>query len=215
MSTNRITKGTERSIIENMLDRNREALIETARGLSDADARRRLVASLTTPISLIKHAAAAERIWFQRFWAELDESECDGYSRRDEGTFAVADNESLTDVIAEFERASQRSRVIASRFDLDDTIDIPREGKRQHAMDPARHDPRVRQARRSRRHPPRTDRQPPSARAELVKIRHHQTHGHPNKRAYAEGFVARDRHGGLLIAFGEHLVYCCRRRRSS
>ena len=123
-----ITDGAERMIIENMLDLNREALIETARGLSEADARRRLVASLTTPVSLIKHAAAAERIWFQRFWAGLDESECDGYSRRDEGTFVVADDESLADVIAEFERASQRSREIVSRFDLDDTKDNPREG---------------------------------------------------------------------------------------
>ena len=95
MSTNRITNGTERALIENVLDRNREALIETARGLSDADARRRLVSSLTTPISLLKHAAAAERIWFQRFWAELDEAECDGYSRRDVGTFAVDDDESV------------------------------------------------------------------------------------------------------------------------
>lgn len=129
MSTNGITDGAERAIIENMLDRNRAALIETARGLSEADARRRLVASLTTPISLLKHAAAAERIWFQRFWAGLDESECDGYSRRDEGTFTVTDDESLADVIAEFERASRRSREIASRFDLDDTVDIPREGK--------------------------------------------------------------------------------------
>ncbi|WP_174189822.1 DinB family protein [Nocardia barduliensis] len=128
MSTNLITNGTERAIIENMLDRNREALIETVRGLSDADARRRLVASLTTPISLIKHAAAAERIWFQRFWAGLEESECDGYARRDEGTFAVTDDETLTDVIAEFERASRRSREIASRFDLDDTKHNPREG---------------------------------------------------------------------------------------
>ena len=128
MSTDRITNGAERVILENMLDRNREALIETARGLSEADARRRLVASLTTPISLVKHAAAAERIWFQRFWAGLDEAECDGYSRRDEGTFAVADDESLADVIAEFERASQRSRAIAARFDLDDTKDVPREG---------------------------------------------------------------------------------------
>jgi uncharacterized damage-inducible protein DinB len=116
-------------IIENMLDRNREALIDTVRGLSDADARRRLVTSLTTPISLIKHAAAAERIWFQRFWAGLDKVECDGYSNRDEDTFAVAEDESLVDVIAEFERASQRSREIASRFDLEDTLDIPGEGK--------------------------------------------------------------------------------------
>ncbi|MGW6424832.1 DinB family protein [Nocardia sp. NPDC055053] len=129
MSTYGITNGAERATIENMLDRNRAALIETARGLSEADARRRLVASLTTPISLLKHAAAAERIWFQRFWAGLDESECDGYSRRDEGTFTVTDDESLADVIAEFERASTRSREIASRFDLDDTLDIPREGK--------------------------------------------------------------------------------------
>ena len=129
MRTNPITDGFERSVIENMLDRNREALIDTVRGLSEADARQRLVTSLTTPISLIKHAAAAERIWFQRFWAGLDESECDGYSRRDEGTFAVADDESLTDVIAEFERASQRSRAIASGFALDATLVNPREGK--------------------------------------------------------------------------------------
>ncbi|WP_370500061.1 DinB family protein [Mycolicibacterium sp. jd] len=129
MSATRITHGAERAIIENMLDRNREALIETARGMSDADARRRLVPSLTTPISLIKHAAAAERIWFQRFWAGLDESECDGYSNRDEGTFAVAADESMADVIAEFERASRRSRVIASRFDLDDTLVNPLEGE--------------------------------------------------------------------------------------
>jgi uncharacterized damage-inducible protein DinB len=128
LSTNRITNSAERTTIENMLDRNREELIATVRGLSEADARRRLVASLTTPISLIKHAAAAERIWFQRFWAGLDESECDGYSNRDEGTFTVADDEALGDVIAEFERATQRSRVIASRFDLDDTKDNPREG---------------------------------------------------------------------------------------
>jgi hypothetical protein len=119
MSTNGITDGTERAIIENMLDRNREALIATARGLSDANARRRLVASLTTPISVIKHAAAAERIWFQRFWAELDESECDGYSNRDEGTFAVAADESLADVIAEFERAGDRSRMVAADIELD------------------------------------------------------------------------------------------------
>ena len=91
MPDKHIRNGTERLIIENLLDHNRTALIETARGLSEAQARLRLVASLTTPISLIKHAAGAERIWFQRFWAGLDESECDGYSRRDEGTSVHGD----------------------------------------------------------------------------------------------------------------------------
>ena len=128
MSEPRITRGPERAILENMLDRNREALVATADGLSDADARRRLVTSLTTPLSLLKHAAAAERIWFQRFWGGLDADECDGYSERDEGTFAVGDGESLADVIAEFERASRRSREIAARFELDEVKENPREG---------------------------------------------------------------------------------------
>lgn len=128
MTANVITTGAERALIENTLDRNREALIATVRGLSEVDARRRLVVSLTTPISLIKHAAAAERIWFQRFWAGLEESECDGYSERDEGTFVVAEHESVAEVIAELERASDRSRAIAARFDLDDTKHNPREG---------------------------------------------------------------------------------------
>ncbi|PRZ44292.1 uncharacterized protein DUF664 [Antricoccus suffuscus] len=128
MNTKAIATGNERAILDDMLDRNRAALINTVRGLSEIDARRRLVTSLTTPISLVKHAAAAERIWFQRFWAGLDESECDGYSKRDEGTFSVADDETLADVIAEYERASQRSREIASGFALDDIKDNPREG---------------------------------------------------------------------------------------
>ncbi|PKZ64101.1 mini-circle protein [Gordonia terrae] len=128
MNSEPITTGQERSVIEDMLDSNRRALIATAHGLSESDARRRLVPSLTTPISLIKHAAAAERIWFQRFWGGLAENECDGYSRRDEGTFSVADTESLAEVIAEFERASQRSREIASQFSLDDTQRQPIEG---------------------------------------------------------------------------------------
>lgn len=128
MSVNIIRNGTERSILESTRSKPSGAHRHGARAL-ESDARRRLVVSLTTPISLVKHAAAAERIWFQRFWADLDASECDGYSERDEGTFAVGPHESLTAVIAEFERASQRSRTIAARFDLDDTKVNPVEGE--------------------------------------------------------------------------------------
>jgi hypothetical protein len=85
-------------MLEHMLDRNRQALIDTARGLPEADARRRLVASLTTPIGLIKHAAFAERRWFQRILLGLDESECDGYAIPGDGSFVVADSETLADV---------------------------------------------------------------------------------------------------------------------
>lgn len=121
----RITTGPERLLLEAMADRNRRALIDTARGLSEADARRRLVTSLTTPIGLVKHAAMAERRWFQRILLGLGESECDGYATPGDGSFVVTEGETLADVIAEFERASDRSRVIAADFALDDTWTHP------------------------------------------------------------------------------------------
>ncbi|MEV7042934.1 DinB family protein [Amycolatopsis sp. NPDC051061] len=116
-----ITTGPERLLLEAMMDRNRRAVADTARGLSDADVRRRLVASLTTPIGLVKHAAMAERRWFQCLLLGLDESECDGPTTPGDASFVVTESETPADVIAEFERASARSREIAARFELDDT----------------------------------------------------------------------------------------------
>lgn len=124
----RITTGAERRLLEYMLDRNRAELINTVRMLSEHDARRRLVASLTTPIGLLKHAAVAERIWFQHVLAGLPESECDGGTMPGDASFVVDDNEALAEVIAEFESASERSRAIAARFDLDDIKTHPRVG---------------------------------------------------------------------------------------
>jgi hypothetical protein len=123
-----ITTGAERRLLESMLDRNRAELINTVRGLSEVDARRRLVASLTTPIGLVKHAAVAERVWFQHVLGGLPETECDGGTTPGDASFIVADSETVADVIAEFERASERSRVIAADFDLDDIRTHPRTG---------------------------------------------------------------------------------------
>lgn len=116
-----ITTGPERLLLEATMDRNRRAVADTARGLSETDVRRRLVASLTTPIGLVKHAAMAERRWFQCLLLGLDASECDGPTTPGDASFVVAETETLDDVIAEFERASARSREIAARFELDDT----------------------------------------------------------------------------------------------
>jgi Protein of unknown function (DUF664) len=124
----RITMGTERRLLESALDRNRTELINTVRGLSEEEARRRLVVSLTTPIGLLKHAAVAERRWFQHVLAGLPESECDGSTTPGDASFIVEDSQTLAEVIAEFERASQRSRVIAADYDLDDIRTHPRIG---------------------------------------------------------------------------------------
>lgn len=114
------TTGSERELLEAMLDRNRLALVENARDLSEADARRRLVSSLTTPIALVKHAAVAERRWFQWLVAGLADTEIDGPSTPGDPSFAVGDDETIDGVIAEYERTAARSREIAAGFSLDD-----------------------------------------------------------------------------------------------
>ena len=47
----------EREVLEAFLDAHRRVAVDKLRGLSEADARRRLVPSLTTPIGLVNHLA--------------------------------------------------------------------------------------------------------------------------------------------------------------
>ena len=57
----------ERETLEGFLEYHRKALTGKLRGLSEEDARRRLVPSLTTMLGLVRHAAAVERNWFQHY----------------------------------------------------------------------------------------------------------------------------------------------------
>jgi uncharacterized damage-inducible protein DinB len=57
--------GDEKSILESYLKWYREGLLEKVEGLSDADMKRRLVASETTLFGIVHHLAYVERWWFQ------------------------------------------------------------------------------------------------------------------------------------------------------
>lgn len=116
--------GNERELLENTLELNRDELVRAVEQLSDVQARQKLVPSLTTPISLIKHCAAAERIWFQRTLAGMSVEDCDGYATTGgDPSFHVADDETLAGVLAEYAAARARSNEIAARYTLDDTVD--------------------------------------------------------------------------------------------
>jgi Protein of unknown function (DUF664) len=65
-----VSTAGEREVLEMFLDHHRQALSSKLRGLSEEDARRRLVPSLTTLIGLAEHAAAVERNWFQHQLAQ-------------------------------------------------------------------------------------------------------------------------------------------------
>jgi hypothetical protein len=115
--------GSERELLENTLDLNRMELVRAVECLSDTQARQNLVPSLTTPIALIKHCAAAERIWFQRTLAGMCIEACDGHATGGDGSFRVADDETLADVITEYLAACRRSNELAATHHLDDTVE--------------------------------------------------------------------------------------------
>jgi hypothetical protein len=115
--------GSERELLENTLEMNRAELVRAVQRLSDTQAREKLVPSLTTPISLSKHCAAAERIWFQRTLAGISLDACDGHATGGDGSFHVADDETLAQVIDEYVAACHRSNELAAQFNLDDVAE--------------------------------------------------------------------------------------------
>ncbi|MFG1661466.1 DinB family protein, partial [Micromonospora chersina] len=98
------------------------------RGLSEDDARRSLVPSLTTLIGLVKHAAAVERNGFQHCLAQQPREQIVGNSFGDDASWQVGSDETVANVIAEYATACERSRQIAAGFALDDTVPHSRLG---------------------------------------------------------------------------------------
>lgn len=113
--------GTERQLLENTLQLQRSELLAAVNGLTDTQSRLRLVPTLTTPISLVKHCAAAERIWFQRTMAGRHPDDCTGQAVGGDVSFHVADHETLDQVVADYRAACATSDDIAARYNLDDT----------------------------------------------------------------------------------------------
>jgi len=116
-----------RETLDRVLDRNRESLIACVAGLPESDARRSLVASRTTLLGLLKHAAAVERLWFQERLAGLPPAERDG-STDDVEAWRLGPEDSVDSAVADFCQASQRSREIAGHYALHEGYDSPSHG---------------------------------------------------------------------------------------
>jgi Protein of unknown function (DUF664) len=110
----------ERELLEGFLEYHRQVVGGKLRGLSEEDARRHLVPSLTTPIGLVKHAAAVERNWFQHYLAGRPREQIAGGG--DDAGWEVGEDETIADVIAEYGEACAQSRQIAAGFGLDHTV---------------------------------------------------------------------------------------------
>ena len=112
----------EREVLEAFLDSHRQVAVDKLRGLSESDARRRLVPSLTTPIGLVKHLAGVERNWFQHILAGRPRDEIAGDARGDDASWQIEDAETVAGIIAAFEEVCAESRRIAAGLPLDHVV---------------------------------------------------------------------------------------------
>jgi hypothetical protein len=146
-----VSTAGEREAMEAFLEYYRGLLPAKVRGLSEQDARRRLVPSATTLAGLLKHLAAVERGWFQRRLGGVDEAAIEGNARGDGPSWIVTETQAIDDLAAELEEACARSRAVAAGLRLEDSV------PGVVALGVPAHDRGVRPARGARRHPARAD----------------------------------------------------------
>ncbi|MBV9352390.1 MAG: DinB family protein [Mycobacterium sp.] len=110
----------ERATLESFLNDYRDIAVRKVAGLSDADARRRLVASPTTVGGLIKHLRWAEYGWFDQLLQErLDDNR---RTHEREWEFQFLPDESLATLIADYQAQCEQSRRIAAHYPLDHQV---------------------------------------------------------------------------------------------
>ena len=115
-----VSAAPERPMLETFLDMYRDTVVAKVSGLSEQDARRRLVPSLTNAGGLVKHLRWVETGWFHQLFGDRAGTNKREHDRDTE--FVLDPDEHLTTVVADYRAACARSREIAAAHDLDDVV---------------------------------------------------------------------------------------------
>jgi hypothetical protein len=118
--TRPISTGSERAMLESMLDFYRATVVTKVAGLSDAQAFTAAVPPSTlTPATVVKHLTGTERFWFSIDFADLDVPwpwpEDDLH-----GNFRIHPGDTLSAVVADYVEECASSRRAIAGADLDD-----------------------------------------------------------------------------------------------
>lgn len=111
----------ERALLDERLDLQRAAVAAILDGLTEAEARTRLVPSLTTPLGLVTHARFVEQVWFHHRVAGVPRSEL-GIPETVEESFTLAETDTVASVLAAYADACARSRAVVATHDLDEEL---------------------------------------------------------------------------------------------
>lgn len=106
---------------EELIDEYRHALHDSLLGLTEDEARRRLVQSPTTLLGLVKHATFVEGVWFDqaitgRSYAEI------GIASTVDGSFALGPHDTIETIQAAYRDRWETSRRNLAPLGLDETV---------------------------------------------------------------------------------------------
>jgi len=98
-------------------------------GLSESEARQRRVPSKTTLAGLIKHMTGVERGWFQEVLAGRAPADIGPNVGGGDDSWDLAEHETVSSLVKEYEQACAQSRQVTARFALDDAVPEPNLGQ--------------------------------------------------------------------------------------
>ncbi|WP_432538056.1 DinB family protein [Kineococcus arenarius] len=113
--------------LETFLEEHRAALDACLDGLSEQQARTRLVPSATTLLGLVKHATFVERVWFDEAVTARSRAEL-GIEAGPEESFALTEADTIAGVRQAHRQACKASRQAVAHLDLDDLLPGNRRG---------------------------------------------------------------------------------------
>ncbi|NHA69640.1 DinB family protein [Phycicoccus flavus] len=117
----------ERVLLEAFVDEHRALLRATLDGLTEEQARRRLVPSATTLLGLLQHATFVERVWFAEAVTGRPRTEL-GIVAGPEQSFVLAADATVAGVLREHEAACAASREAVAGLGPEDVLPGNRRG---------------------------------------------------------------------------------------
>lgn len=109
------------------IDEHREMLVHCLDGLTEAEARRRLVPSKTTLLGLVKHVTFVERVWFEEAVTCRSRAEL-GLAVDPDESFDLLESDTIDSVRSAYLEACAASRRAVAGLGLDDVLRGNRRG---------------------------------------------------------------------------------------
>src|SRR5262245_29741156 len=115
-----VDRGSERAMLESMLDFYRATVVNKVAGLTDAEAFTAAVPpSSLTPATVVKHLAGTERFWFSIDFDGLYVT-CPWHDDDLHGNFRIEPGDSLATIVSGYVEECESSRRAIADAELDD-----------------------------------------------------------------------------------------------